>query len=110
MESLGDSENAIRRTSIFKPSGITWRLGKCDQTKLELVFDPITVFDGHKGGGQEGDQLFLIRNYRKNFRLHQAECAPGLQHLAARDDEVARGRCQEIDFHLRRQHTAIGWH
>jgi hypothetical protein len=32
VESLGDSENAIRRTSIFKPSGITWRLGKCDQT------------------------------------------------------------------------------
>jgi hypothetical protein len=32
VESLGDSENAIKR-SFFKPSGITWRLGKCDQTK-----------------------------------------------------------------------------
>jgi hypothetical protein len=32
VESLGGSENAIRRASIFKPSGITWRLGKCDQT------------------------------------------------------------------------------
>jgi hypothetical protein len=32
VESLGGSENAIRRANIFKPSGITWRLGKCDQT------------------------------------------------------------------------------
>jgi hypothetical protein len=30
--SLGGSENAMKQ-SIFKPSGITWRLGKCDQTK-----------------------------------------------------------------------------
>jgi hypothetical protein len=30
--SLGGSENATRQ-SIFKPSGFTWRLGKCDQTK-----------------------------------------------------------------------------
>jgi hypothetical protein len=30
--SLGGSENAIR-LSIFKPSGFTWRLGKCDQKK-----------------------------------------------------------------------------
>jgi hypothetical protein len=29
--SLGDSENAIKDRSIFKPSGVTWRLGKCDQ-------------------------------------------------------------------------------
>jgi hypothetical protein len=29
---LGGSENATRQTSIFKPSGYTWRLGKCDQT------------------------------------------------------------------------------
>jgi hypothetical protein len=29
---LGGSENAIKQTSIFKPSGHTWRLGKCDQT------------------------------------------------------------------------------
>jgi hypothetical protein len=29
--SLGDSENATRQTSIFKPSGIAWRLEKCDQ-------------------------------------------------------------------------------
>jgi hypothetical protein len=32
VESLGASENAIK-SSIFKPSGITWRLGKCDQIK-----------------------------------------------------------------------------
>jgi hypothetical protein len=32
--SLGGSENATRKSSIFKPSGITWRLGKCDQ-KIE---------------------------------------------------------------------------
>jgi hypothetical protein len=32
VESLGGSENAIKQGSIFKPSGITWRLGKCDQT------------------------------------------------------------------------------
>jgi hypothetical protein len=32
VEPLGGSENAIK-PSIFKPSGITWRLGKCDQTK-----------------------------------------------------------------------------
>jgi hypothetical protein len=30
--SLGGSENATR-LSIFKPSGFTWRLGKCDQAK-----------------------------------------------------------------------------
>jgi hypothetical protein len=30
--SLGDSENAIQQASIFKPSGFTWRLGKCDPT------------------------------------------------------------------------------
>jgi hypothetical protein len=30
--SLGGSENATRQRSIFKPSGFTWRLGKCDQT------------------------------------------------------------------------------
>jgi hypothetical protein len=29
---LGGSENATK-PSIFKPSGFTWRLGKCDQTK-----------------------------------------------------------------------------
>jgi hypothetical protein len=29
---LGGSENATQQT-IFKPSGTTWRLGKCDQTK-----------------------------------------------------------------------------
>jgi hypothetical protein len=29
---LGDWENATKQ-SIFKPSEITWRLGKCDQTK-----------------------------------------------------------------------------
>jgi hypothetical protein len=29
--SLGDSENATKLTSIFKPSDFTWRLGKCDQ-------------------------------------------------------------------------------
>jgi hypothetical protein len=36
VESLGDSENATKEFywSIFKPSGITWRLGKCDQTKV----------------------------------------------------------------------------
>jgi hypothetical protein len=32
VESLCGSENATR-LSIFKPSGITLRLGKCDQTK-----------------------------------------------------------------------------
>jgi len=32
VDSLGDSENATKR-SIFKPSGFTWRLGKCDQAK-----------------------------------------------------------------------------
>jgi hypothetical protein len=32
VETLGGSENATRQTSIFKPSGNTWRLGKCDQT------------------------------------------------------------------------------
>jgi hypothetical protein len=26
---------AAVRWSIFKPSGITWRLGKCDQTKVQ---------------------------------------------------------------------------
>jgi hypothetical protein len=31
--SLGGSENAIGQVSIFKPSGFTWRLGKCDQAK-----------------------------------------------------------------------------
>jgi hypothetical protein len=30
---LGGSENAIKLKSIFKPSGFTWRLGKCDQIK-----------------------------------------------------------------------------
>jgi hypothetical protein len=36
VESLGGSENATKEFywSIFKPSGITWRLGKCDQTKV----------------------------------------------------------------------------
>jgi hypothetical protein len=28
---LGGSENATKNRSIFKPSGYTWRLGKCDQ-------------------------------------------------------------------------------
>jgi hypothetical protein len=32
VESLGDSENATRQ-SIFKPSEVTWRLGKCDRAK-----------------------------------------------------------------------------
>jgi hypothetical protein len=36
VESLGGSENAIKR-SIFKPSGITWRLGKCDQIKIQII-------------------------------------------------------------------------
>jgi hypothetical protein len=31
---LGDSENAIIVERIFKPSGSTWRLGKCDQTTI----------------------------------------------------------------------------
>jgi hypothetical protein len=31
VDTLGDSENATKLTSIFKPSGYTWRLGKCDQ-------------------------------------------------------------------------------
>jgi hypothetical protein len=31
--SLGDSENATNKQLIFKPSGFTWRLGKCGQTK-----------------------------------------------------------------------------
>jgi hypothetical protein len=33
VETLGDSENATKQGSIFKPSGNTWRLGKCDQTR-----------------------------------------------------------------------------
>jgi len=52
VESLGGSENAtkLKRSGfprnecagethfgIFKPSGITWRLGKCDQTKITSV-------------------------------------------------------------------------
>jgi hypothetical protein len=36
VESLGGSENATKQ-SIFKPSGITWRLGKCDPTKIQCV-------------------------------------------------------------------------
>jgi hypothetical protein len=32
VETLGGSENATK-PSIFKPSGNTWRLGKCDQTE-----------------------------------------------------------------------------
>jgi hypothetical protein len=36
VESLGDSENATKQ-SIFKPSGITWRLGKCDPIKIQCV-------------------------------------------------------------------------
>jgi hypothetical protein len=35
VESLGGSENATKQ-SIFKPSGITWRLGKCDQTNISF--------------------------------------------------------------------------
>jgi hypothetical protein len=31
VDTLGDSENATRNPRIFKPSGFTWRLGKCDQ-------------------------------------------------------------------------------
>jgi len=34
--SLGDSENAIRKTCIFKASGNAWRLGKCDQKNLHF--------------------------------------------------------------------------
>jgi hypothetical protein len=34
VDSLGGSENATKPKSIFKPSGFTWRLGKCDQTKI----------------------------------------------------------------------------
>jgi hypothetical protein len=31
--SLGNSENAFKQKQpIFKPSGLTWRLGKCDRT------------------------------------------------------------------------------
>jgi hypothetical protein len=32
--SLGGSENATKQSSIFKPSGITWRLGKCDKKEI----------------------------------------------------------------------------
>jgi hypothetical protein len=32
VEALGGSENATKQPSIFKPSGSTRRLGKCDQT------------------------------------------------------------------------------
>jgi len=37
MVSLGDPENAIK-LSIFKPNGITWRLGKCAQIIGEKHF------------------------------------------------------------------------
>jgi hypothetical protein len=35
--SLGGSENATK-LSIFKPSGFTWRLGKCDQVISSALF------------------------------------------------------------------------
>jgi len=40
VESLGGSENATKKSywSIFKPSGITWRLGKCDQKSFTGAF------------------------------------------------------------------------
>jgi hypothetical protein len=34
VESPGGSENATKKGSIFKPGGITWRLGKCDETTV----------------------------------------------------------------------------
>jgi hypothetical protein len=34
VEPLGGSENATKQTSIFKPSGTTWRLGKCDKKEI----------------------------------------------------------------------------
>jgi peptide subunit release factor 1 (eRF1) len=40
VESLGGSEDATKKFywSIFKPSGITWRLGRCDQKILLEYF------------------------------------------------------------------------
>jgi hypothetical protein len=40
---LGGSENATKQTSIFKPSGHTWQLGKCDQTSKHFQAKWLTL-------------------------------------------------------------------